>query len=298
MPADVLPVSSVCSIVVTYWPDVGALRRLQSLRARTAQLIVVDNASGDAWQDSLQELASAGAKIIRNDRNRGLAAALNQGLQEARQQGFAWALLSDQDSEMAEDLLDRYRQVLREQEASCIAVIGNNYASVVGDDRLPLLPLSPDAPAYHPAKAVITAGSLMSLAAYARVGPLREDFFIDWLDTEYCYRARRQGLQVWMMQQPLVFQRIGATERRGIAWTNVYASNHAPLRRYYMSRNLILLMKDYFFFEPVWFVGRTIDLVKTAIKILAFEKDKTAKLSAMAAGLRDGRTGESRYVPD
>jgi len=39
---------------------------------------------------------------------------------------------------------------------------------------------------------VITSGSLLPLATYADIGPFREEFFIDFVDTDYCFRARKE----------------------------------------------------------------------------------------------------------
>lgn len=66
------------SVVVVNW-NAGALlaRCVESARGDDVEVIVVDNASSDGSADSLVGLD--GVTVIRNRRNRGLAAAMNQG---------------------------------------------------------------------------------------------------------------------------------------------------------------------------------------------------------------------------
>jgi len=298
MSMETLSREQVCSIVVTYFPEDETIPRLDALSKLGAQLVIVDNTPDNKAETVLQHAERKGVFVIRNRCNRGLGTALNQGMAEAQRRGFQWALLADQDSEISPDILHCCKALLNDRSRGAVAVIGNNYANVVGDTPIPLMPVPVNGPSYRTAKAVITAGSLVSVSYHARLGGFRDDFFIDWLDTEYCYRARRLGGEVWMILKTLVYQRIGDTRGLSIGWRSVYASNHAPIRRYYMARNLILILKDYFFFEPAWCAGRMIDLIKTAIKILAFEKNKAAKLRALTLGFCDGISGRSRYAMD
>jgi rhamnosyltransferase len=56
---------------------------------------------------------------------------------------------------------------------------------------------------------LITVGSLISVAAFARIGPFREDFFVDYADIEFCLRARRSGYHVVQGVAPTIEHAIG-----------------------------------------------------------------------------------------
>jgi len=75
------------SIVIVTWhsaDDVGPLlASLVGVLARGAELVVVENASGDATP-AVVRAAAPEARLIVNDRNRGFAAAANQGLAASR----------------------------------------------------------------------------------------------------------------------------------------------------------------------------------------------------------------------
>lgn len=79
------PQPGLVSIVVVTWNSAPYLRRcLEGIREQTHQpveLIAIDNASAD---NSVALLESAGARILRNDTNRGFSAAVNQALEIAR----------------------------------------------------------------------------------------------------------------------------------------------------------------------------------------------------------------------
>jgi len=281
---------SAALVVVTFFPDEDFFERFARLSKPFACGLIIDNGSTPAQQGALQQLTQTGANVlISNSRNEGLAYALNQGLAEAKKRGLTWALLMDQDTDFEDGLWSAYEQALAADPAPAkVALIGSNYLNQVGEQSIPLLAWRQESPHAHAAKAVITAGSLIAIDTFYAIGRFRADLFIDWVDTEYSYRARQAGFKVLMLNRPLIRQKIGQTRRIDSPLGAVYASNHSPLRRYYMMRNLILLLKDYAFFEPVWFMGRLGDAAKTAAKILFYEDQKSAKLGAMGRGIIDG----------
>jgi GT2 family glycosyltransferase len=72
-------------VIVTYNSEKFLINCLDNLRAddyaAQAEIIIIDNHSKDRTPSLLNKLASTGIKIILNNRNRGYAAACNQGLQ-------------------------------------------------------------------------------------------------------------------------------------------------------------------------------------------------------------------------
>ena len=100
------------SVVVVSWNSASDLPRcLEGLRAQThrdVELIAVDNASSD---ESVVRLESAGARVIRNDTNRGFSAAVNQALAVARGEVI---LLLNPDCFLEADYIARVVAVLRE----------------------------------------------------------------------------------------------------------------------------------------------------------------------------------------
>jgi rhamnosyltransferase len=283
-------------VVVTYFPDAGFSERIRALLPRVHKAVIVDNASSAETTRQFDGLPASSVNILRNATNVGLAAGLNQGLKRSIELGCPWALLLDQDSEMSPELLPAYAAALERltpDEVKKLAVLGNNYGTPHNERAI-----TTGGADLRQHEAVITAGTLVNLAAYQAIGPFRDDFFIDWVDIEYCYHARKKGYTVWITMQPLIKQHIGEPQRVRTPWGEVLITNHSPRRRYFMARNLLLLTPEYFTLEPAWFLGRYWDLFKTTLKIALFEPNRRAKLTALAAGLTDGvmRTKRPPYA--
>ena len=89
------------AVVVAYLPDTEALAALlNTLQAQTAGVIVVDNTPAeDRRVESLcASLAQERLRLERLGQNRGIACALNAGIDMALAAGATHVLLSDQDS--------------------------------------------------------------------------------------------------------------------------------------------------------------------------------------------------------
>src|SRR6202044_2225279 len=100
-------------------------------------------------------------------------------------------------------------------------------------------------PAWEEVKSVITSGSLIPLAVHAAVGAFRDEFFIDYVDSEYCFRARAQGYRVIRTTQPLMSHTIGAPTRHSLLGLSKWTTNHSPDRRYYIARNDTVMLREY-----------------------------------------------------
>ena len=94
----------VSCVLVTWNSRAYLARCLDGIREQTwapVELIVVDNASGDGSADVCE---SAGARVIRNDSNRGFAAAVNQAIAVA---DGTFVLLVNPDCHLHEDYIAR-----------------------------------------------------------------------------------------------------------------------------------------------------------------------------------------------
>jgi rhamnosyltransferase len=92
-----------CAVIVSYHPSTSILDNLAPLREQVDSIIVVDNtpiSHPSSVVDDLEHLE--GCVVIRNNKNLGIAAALNIGIRHAIAQGSAWILTLDQDSRVSE----------------------------------------------------------------------------------------------------------------------------------------------------------------------------------------------------
>lgn len=280
---DVMHSPPICAVIVLYFPDTCFKKRLRHILRQVDAAVIVDNSGNNESHILLQSFSERRIHLLCNHSNLGIAAALNQGVQWAEQHGYKWALLFDQDTEpmegMCSVLLDVYQRCCKNGGK---ALVGSNYINGLGNVQVNCNGMPT---AWIQQKTIITSGTLLSLDVYALIGPFRDDFFIDAVDFDYCLKARAKGIRVVLSSDPLMRHTIGIQTRHALPWKKTAVSNHNAMRRYYMARNNLVLIREYWFKEPTWVLKRVRFLIKTMGLILCFEENKMSKLSAFATGL-------------
>ena len=277
----------ICAVLVTYHPDAELSSRVNRILEQAGGLVIVDNASGAEAREMLRAIASKpSVSLVLNPANWGIARALNIGIEKAAAAGFAWVLLLDQDSRVDAGMLAALIAVRAAfPEPARLAVLGAGFDATEN-------PAQPaDAP-WQEAESVITSGSLIPLAVHAEVGPFREEFFIDYVDSEYCFRARAKGFRVIRTTQPLMSHTIGAPTRHNVLWTSKWTTNHSADRRYYIARNDTVMLREYGRYRyGGWALKSLARRLRTAKRILLYENSKAHKIAAVSAGWWDGVRG-------
>jgi rhamnosyltransferase len=278
--------SQVCAILVSYHPDAELPRRAARVLEQAGALVIVDNGSGEETQEVLRRIATdARVSLVLNPTNVGVASALNLGVERARASGFAWVLLLDQDSDLHDGMLASLIEVRAGYpEPARVAVIGAGFS----EDTRP----APPGAAWQEVESVITSGSLIPLAVHAAIGPFRDEFFIDYVDSEYCFRARAQGYRVIRTAKPLMSHTIGAPTRHDLLGKLKWTTNHSPDRRYYMARNDTVMLREYGGYAfGSWALKSLSRRLRTCKRIVLYERSKARKIAAVSAGWWDGVRG-------
>lgn len=230
-----------CAGVVLYQPDRALLaRQAEGLRGRT--LFVFCNGPVDA--DVLAALAPADLRLIFSAENVGLGRGLNAVMEAAAAEGFSHVMLLDQDSEPRPGLLDALTE-------RCLALEGQGEKIAVLAPQL----VPPHEGFYKPIRyewrggqargnglAAVdfapTSGSLVATAAFATIGPFRDDFFIAGIDVEWGFRAWDRGFGSYLATDLTMPHRWGeAVNEAELGKPQIL--RHAPIRNYYYARNVI-----------------------------------------------------------
>ena len=289
MSKSALEKKNVCAVIVAFHPDEGFEKRVAGISEQVDRVVIVDNRSSPESSRALDRMAEKeNVHLIRNTRNLGVATALNEGTIRARRLGYAWAFLFDQDSVLEEGALDELAAVLSGfDEADSPAVLGCNYRDV-NSGRLRYPDESASGISWRERKTVITSGSLVSIAVYDDIGPFRDAFFIDHVDDEYCLRARRRGYKVISTCRPVMLHSVGAATLHRLLWKRTGTTNHSPFRRYYMTRNHIILIREYLAAEPKWVYDTAYSRIKSLVLMCLFEKQRPAKIRNVLRGFFHG----------
>jgi rhamnosyltransferase len=285
--------AEVCAIVVSYHPDADFPIRLRSVSPQVGTIVVVDNGSADAERNLLREAASdPKIDVIFNVENFGLARALNIGIQRAATLGYSWVLLLDQDSRVDHDMV----RTLWDIQASIpdrerLAVVGSNYSGITSRAPGTIEHAGLDGD-WEEVEFVITSGSLLPLAAYFALGPFREEFFIDYVDEDYCRRAKAKGYRVVRSRKHLMSHAIGSPTQHEIFGVKKWTTNHSPDRRYYIARNNTVLLREYGNFRAgMWALKSLSRCLRQCKRIMLHEPMKTRKIAAVIQGWWDGIRG-------
>jgi rhamnosyltransferase len=240
----------VAAIVVTYRPEWALLREsIEALKAQGAVVVLVDNGDSDAvvrWNHELPDIRADHVESLGS--NQGIACAHNAGIEWARQHGFAFVLLMDQDSVaqagMVQALLHEAARVDKP------AAIGPRYVDERQNNPVPFLQIKglrlfrhtcENAKGALPVDYLISSGSLIPMSTLDVVGGMREDLFIDYVDIEWGLRARHHGFQSYGVCKALMQHSLGENP---VKFFKRSIPLHSPLRHYYHFRNAILLYRS------------------------------------------------------
>jgi rhamnosyltransferase len=232
------------------------------------------------------------------DGNHGVAAAQNAGMRRAFARGASHVLLLDHDSVLRPGATAALLKAWDEQTRAGkqVAAIGANYR----DPRRPavspfiridgwrfkrVVATAPGAAAS--VSYVISSGSLISQQAFDAVGPMKETFFVDYVDTEWGLRAGRKGWESFGAFDAHLEHALGDESLRILGSAYPF---HSPLRHYYMARNAVWLIAR----TPLPVGTRFVEawrLLRRFVAYAIFAPNPHLHIVAMLSGLGDGLRG-------
>jgi rhamnosyltransferase len=301
--------SDIVAIVVTYQPELGALKLLlEALTPQVNSVVLVDNGSNADLQNWLNQEHVANVELILLHENRGIAAAHNIGIELAINQEAAFVLLMDQDSIPATDMVKKLAGAFfqaskvnnippiaagplcidaRTGEKSFFVTERNGYparwysSEAITDETLSIK-----------VKILISSGTLIDIQALHVIGGMRSNYFIDHVDTEWSLRAVSKGYGLLGVPSAKMQHTLGDQVRKVwfFGWRQI--TYHSPLRDYYMFRNTFLMIQDtkLSFIWQFYLLSR---LVLYSGYFLIFTPHRFQRLIKMLIGIAHGVRGVS-----
>jgi rhamnosyltransferase len=274
--------------MVTYHPSRAMLDNLQNVFAQVQGLVVVDNGSrGDELESLRTASRSLGFNLIENGVNLGIAEALNQGVRWAKSQNYPWVLLLDQDSRMNDGFVEAmFRTWLCHSKGGEIATIHPRYMRA-GFGYTRLAPRAPEGSLLW----CMSSGALMPGWIFEKIGWFASEFFIDWVDIEYCFRIRAAGYLLAESCDAILVHDPGDPAPTSVLGLRFWPSHHSATRRYYMSRNRIIVIRKYFLALPLFTLKLIYAALRDTAKCFLGEKNRPRKFRNFLLGTWDGLTG-------
>ncbi len=262
-------------------------------------LYVVDNASEPPLQSAMKRIISerANSKFIEMKENLGLGVAINRGANQAIKDGGAdFLLLLDQDTEPGsggiKQLMSAYEKLSTYGKPICIgpSVVDVSTGLPHGFHRARWffwLRINSDQKAREKIQcdSLNGSGSLCGLRDFLSLGGVDEELFIDHIDTEWSFRAKSAGWDIYGIPQVRFLHRMGEHSFRFwfFGW-RVWPYRN-PERHHYLFRNTVRLMKRSYV-PCVWKVWAIVKLWLTAFVHLLFDPARGAQLKAMLRGVK------------
>jgi rhamnosyltransferase len=236
----------IAAIIIAYLPDGKTFAgTIGSLYGQVDTIYVVDNTPGgsDIFRDSTLLGGKNNIELVALNENLGIAEAQNIGIKKALASGIKFVLLSDQDTHYPLDYVAKMLEVYEAMpEKEKIAVIVPDFAELNrGGERQGFVLFNGffsrriyPKNGYYKITQAIASGMIIPSGVFGPVGFMDEKLFIDWVDIEWCWRARAKGFTVIGCADVVIQHSLGDAVKK---FGSKSYSIRSPIRHYYIIRN-------------------------------------------------------------
>jgi len=293
----------VGAVIVTYNPDIEELHTLiKKIQSSVKSIIVVDNLSNNVVFINHLVNSTNNTFIIELNQNKGIGYAQNRGIEFLfKDENIESIILFDHDSNPNIDMIDilskQYKSLFLKNNQVKIGAVGPVYIDNRTNNHYPISVFSnfnlikkypiygDNTPIY--ASFLIASGCLIHKSTLLKVGMMNEDFFIDYIDIEWSFRAQYYGYSLYACPNAIMYHKVG-DDRLNVLGREI--SIHSPLRRYYLARNSILLLgKSYISWK--YKVREVFYTISRVVVYLALVNNKRKYLKYILHGWYDGILG-------
>ncbi|ROS36270.1 glycosyltransferase [Curtobacterium sp. PhB78] len=289
---------TVAAVVPAFNPDPGFIDRLLLLKGQVGLIVVVDDGSETpiVLPTHLKDV------VLERQHNAGIANAINRGVGRAlaEREGLEYLLTVDQDSVLGPDFVATSARVAQTAAADGIGVAATATARYNGKPAKSIGSTSGFQTALH----VAQSGMLFPRASFELVGMFDDSLVIDGVETEWCLRARRRGLDVVLAAGTDMAHPVGEPYPIEVAGRRLIVrgrarsvSVHSSIRRYYITRNRLLVYPRYLRAAPGWIARDTLAEARTLVLSLVFGPNPVAQVAGFLMGVRDGLLGRRSKAP-
>jgi rhamnopyranosyl-N-acetylglucosaminyl-diphospho-decaprenol beta-1,3/1,4-galactofuranosyltransferase len=292
--------SDIATVIVTYNRKNFLRGCIDLLLKQTVStdVLIVDNASTDGTEDNLISsglLNNEKIHYIKLDENTGGAGGFHYGLKYACKKGWRWFWIMDDDAEPHHDALEKLVALSNDKNSIygsaavadlkgtfklCFPVkrISNNKISFIEDHNL-----------LHSKELVVWIpflGFFIHRDILIKVGLPDRSLFIRNDDVEYAERAKKHGINIYMIKDSIIEHPYQPTIRFIVLGKQIYYRSMPSWKMYYEVRNKIIIAKRYY---SVFSGIKSISGVTLQVLLsILLEKNKKGYLSAYLKGVIEG----------
>ena len=293
--------SAVWAVITAFRPDEGLLAATAAVQSQVSGVVVVDDGSGPGFGDLLDAIAANGATVLRLADNSGIAVGLNTGLRHALEHGCDAVVTFDQDSMVEQGFVVALTATHQQSVAKGMRpgpVVPEFFAGVsqvharAADGTLL-------------ARRAIQSGMFLAREVLEQIGLLRDDLFIDLVDTEFELRCRANGRVSIAAPGLVLAHSLGRQYERRVFGRRVslpgippVVTLSTPFRYYYRVRNRRVINRE---FRHQFFAETMRDTLLEFVHFgsaLRIARPRRALWRLCREGWRDARRGRMGRMPD
>ncbi|MFI8646431.1 glycosyltransferase family 2 protein [Pseudomonas sp. NIBR-H-19] len=290
---------SIAAVVVGYNPDIQILDDLLvSISTQVSLLILVDNGGAEDFLSKHPDVKST-VRYLPMEGNKGLGVALNAGFELAVAAGISYMVTFDQDSHAAPDLIAKLESAMmhaKSLDERCIAVsptffdrrdgrkIPFPFYQSVGGVIKPVL-ASNDSHGLVKADALITSGMFVDTQAWKEGIKYDEGMFVDFTDTEWCFRVRDHGYSLYGCLN--VEMGHALSDAPPVKLFGLSFFRYSPVRRYFFFRNTVAVCRMAHT-PDCWKRRLSVALILRFAVNLLIDSNRLQSFKMMVRGVRHG----------
>ena len=244
------PQLAFVGIVIPVWNAIdytlACLDSLADLSYPRFEVVVVDNGSTDGTADAVRN-GHPEVTLVRNERNMGFAHACNQGLAEVFGRGAAFALLLNNDTLVATDMLLRLLEAALVQPdvgilgpKICYADLpdtpwftGIRFRGQIYIVRTASLKYQVQSDVPAAVDFISGCGMMIRRSVYDTIGGLSEEYFMYYEDLDFCLRAKHAGFGVIYVPGALMWHALSVSS----------GGKDSPLKQYFQIKSSMIFYR-------------------------------------------------------
>ena len=297
---------TISAVIVTYYPDLEKIRKLiEQLSNFTVHIFLIDNTpaktSIDKQIKKLIKNNDIPVTFVKNLENKGIGYAQNQGLKISKELKIDYCLLLDQDSSFLPGIeRDINRCISRYHDTQDIAAFALCFRDIRYEYDGTFIKFSILFPKKLRCKNVenccdidyaISSGTLINLHNLQSIGYMDDSLFIDYVDIEWCLRARSKNYRIIGIKTLNFLHELG-DKRVPVLFGLTSIPFREPRRTYFLFRNAILLYKK----KYISLRWKLYDLFRLLLRCIIYAVHPalfSSHYKFILTGIRDGLMGRT-----
>ena len=270
-------------IIVLYKPSLEDIQYIYNTSSFLSGIIVDNSPSRTFTEPKINNLTY---KWL--GENKGIAYAQNYGINEILQNGsYTHIVFLDQDSRISNTYVAEIsKEYIKLSHLKKLAIIG---PIVINEDnqkeyKSTIKNYKKEENGLIIKDNIISSGSCVSCSCLKEIGPFKNSLFIDYVDSEWCWRAKKHG---FLCAQTLKFKMTHHIGYKTIKIGFMQDIISAPIRYYYQYRNYIWLAK-YAYVPRYWKITNGIRLFCRFFYIVFYSSSPFACYKNISKGIIHG----------